>query len=69
MAILFKYTQNGVESHIILRHIVEVKYNPELDTVYIHLTNGTIVEITTKSEELFDILLKKIKESYLDHKQ
>ena len=77
MAVLFKYTKNNVESHIIIRHIVEVKYDPENDIVYIHLTNGSIIDISTKSEELYHILLKKIRESYLckdgvnyfDHRQ
>jgi hypothetical protein len=61
MAILFKYTKNQVESHVIVPHIVEVKYNTETSTVYIYLVNGSVVELNSKTDELYVNLLKTIK--------
>jgi hypothetical protein len=60
MSSLFKYTVGDVESHLVIRHIVEVKYDAATDKVLIHLVNGSVVEINSKSEELYDTLIKKL---------
>ncbi len=64
MSALFKYTVGNVESHLVIKHIVEVKYDPTLGVVYIHLINGSIVTITSNSDLLYDELLKKMKDCW-----
>ena len=69
MSGLFKYTISEVEAYVAIPHIVEVKYDPNNNIVHIHLVNGSIIDITTQTEQLYEDLVKKMKDCWSDKKR
>jgi YD repeat-containing protein len=67
--LIFKYSVGTVENIIIIPHITQLSYDDDSNTVSITTTNGSVIDITTTSGDLYETLIKKITTYYRAQQQ
>lgn len=64
MEFSIKYRINDVEQHIFIPHITRVLYDQNNNQVSLELTSGTIIQIVSITETLYESITEKITNYY-----